>query len=131
MISCEPLEFAQRSTYIPLQHNLNMSGCILGLFIGLFFIVISAVIHIVRLLSGVRKVAKDFLGNGSAARQHRYNDGRPGRTSYEHNGRGSAGGSYRPDADLHSHRGRTGRFFEKDEGEYIEFEEIREEIKER
>lgn len=94
-----------------------MPGCIFGLFIGIVFILLSFALNVVRLLFGVRRAARQFMGD--AADSRRQDAARTDRRT--RGGSAEAGSSSRTSP----HRSKSGRFFDKDEGEYIDFEEVR------
>lgn len=98
-----------------------MSGCLLGLVFALFFIFISVIINIVRLLTGVKRVAKNFVGTKGTSRENYSRTAGPWNT----NNNNAHTQTNHPDYKHPNHRGPDGRFFEKDEGVYVDFEEIR------
>lgn len=81
-----------------------MYGCLTFLFFGLFFIVIASVLGAFRLLFGLKRSARRFANSmkGTTSQAPPEEEAAP-----------------------RSPRKRKGKFFEKDEGVYVDFEEIR------
>lgn len=82
-----------------------MPGCLLALFIGIVFILFSFFSSIFRLFMGVKQTVHNAMG------------GQTSRPQTETENAEAAGRR-------HSHRRPSGRFFDKDEGEYVDFEEL-------
>lgn len=87
-----------------------MYGCLLGLFTLVVFAVLSLVINVFRLFAGAKRTARDFMSGGSES-VHREKQ------------KPFAGAGTRPTS---KRRTASGKFFDKTEGDYVEFEEIKE-----
>lgn len=93
-----------------------MYGCLPLLLFSIIVIIFSAVIGLLRLLFGVRRTAKAFrdaMGGGAQQSQRTGN-------SSTHTG-SSRQSSTTGTAPQH----KNGKFFGKDEGEYVDFEEVK------
>lgn len=90
-----------------------MAGCLIGLFVGILIIVLSFVLNIFRLVFGVKDAARRFMGTDSEKRRG------PAQTGNANSQPGNDG------AHRNSQR-QQGRFFDKNEGDYVDFEEIKE-----
>lgn len=96
-----------------------MQGCLLGLFIGVFFIFFSAVLQIFRLLTGISKKARDFMtGEATAHGRHHSTQQKATRNARQEE---TATTDSPPQK---ARRTADGHFFGNDEGQYVDFEEI-------
>lgn len=91
--------------------------------LGFIFIILSFVLNIFRMLWTVRKAARQFM-NGDRPRQ---SSGSGGffRDGAENTAHGPTSSSAAKDKKEDEHRDKNGRFFERDEGEYVDFEEVK------
>lgn len=87
-----------------------MYGCLLGFFTLIVFAVLSLLINVFRFFTGTRQAARDFMG-GNKESVHREKQ------------QPYAGAGTRPTG---KRRTASGKFFDKSEGDYVEFEEIKE-----
>ncbi len=89
-----------------------MYGCLGFILFGVFFLVVALGLNLLRLLFGVRRAARRFT-EGMAGTSRKA----------EPSGGGTAG---KPAESGHaaSHRSSSGKFFDKSEGEYVDFEEL-------
>jgi len=85
-----------------------MYGCLLALLIGFVFILFSLFASVAQIFTDVKRSFRRAMGGEKSSEQ----------TTMEEAEAAKAG------KDRHSHRRPSGRFFDKDEGDYVPFEEI-------
>ncbi len=91
-----------------------MAGCLVALLVGFFIIIVTLLMSVAKFLFGVRNAARQFMGGTGS------------------NSRNSSAGSSSTSPEeppkeekKTARKGKNGKFFGKDEGEYIDFEDIR------
>ncbi len=91
-----------------------MYGCLSLLLLGVVFIFIAAVMGLLQILFSIRRSANAFRQtiNGEGPRKKKKTTRKAGNPSS-----GTADGTQ-------NHRNDNGKFFEKNEGEYVDFEDI-------
>lgn len=97
-----------------------MYGCLSILLFGVVFIVISFAMTLFRLLFGVRRMSKRF----QQAAGHTGGSARPDTSAGSHRSGSASQASGRPSS-AGSRDNRDEKFFRQDEGEYIDFEEVK------
>lgn len=93
-----------------------MYGCLPLLLFGIVFIFFSALIGLLRLLFGVRRTARAFRDAMGGGAQQQTRQGRHDAGHDNHTAHAAAGET--------SHR-KNGKFFDRNEGEYVDFEEVK------
>ena len=89
-----------------------MYGCISIILFGFLVFIVSALIRLAHFFFKMRKTVRNFQDNLN------------GRTANTGQQKGNEGFTSTERAGADHHRRRGEKFFDKDEGEYIEFEEI-------
>lgn len=80
-----------------------MYGCITLLLFGFFFVLMAAIAGAFRLVFGLKRTARRFAGQARGTK---------------------TGEAAEPDGPPRPRHKRQGKFFEKDEGVYVDYEEI-------
>lgn len=101
-----------------------MPGCIFALFIGFVFIILSFVLNIVRMFWSVRKAANQFMKTGQRESTSGRNTFDKEETAASTDDAYSSSSSSKKTGN-ENHRDKNGRFFEHDEGVYVDFEEVK------
>lgn len=92
-----------------------MPGCILGILTLFIFFFISILVSILRVAFGVKQSLNRMKNGQAGPRQRNAKQQTRQDDPFEFNDK-------RPEKNPRNHQG---RFFEKDEGEYVDFEEIK------
>lgn len=96
-----------------------MPGCLLAIFIGFVFIILSFALNLLRLFFGFKNAASQFMGRQtSQQRAGTFTNERPDASTSDTYSKNTS-------EKEENHRDRNGRFFEHDEGEYVDYEEIK------
>lgn len=100
-----------------------MPGCIFALVVGFIFIILSFVINVFKMFWTVRKTTRQFM-NGDPSSQ---TNGSGGffRDKAKSSANGPSSSSTAKERKEEEHRDKNGRFFERDEGEYVDYEEVK------
>lgn len=96
-----------------------MYGCLPILLFGIFFVILSVFVGIVRLLFGINRVRRQFRRSAEAgARRSGSSYDRSSSSTQSSGAAASSGADARRNA-------KGDKFFQSDEGEYVDFEEVK------
>ena len=93
-----------------------MPGCIFALVVGFIFIILTFVLNVFKMFWTVRKATRQFMNGGPSGFF---------RDKAKSSANGPSSSSTAKERKEEEHRDKNGRFFERDEGEYVDYEEVK------
>ena len=100
-----------------------MPGCIFALVVGFIFIILSFVLNVFKMFWTVRKATRQFMNGGPSSQTN--GSGGSFRDKAKSSANGPSSFSTAKERKEEEHRDKNGRFFERDEGEYVDYEEVK------
>lgn len=100
-----------------------MPGCIFALVVGFIFIILTFVHNVFKMFWTVRKATRQFMNGGPSGPAN--GSGGFFRDKAKSSANGPSASSTANDRKEEEHRDKNGRFFERDEGEYVDYEEVK------
>ena len=95
-----------------------MPGCIFALVVGFIFIILSFVLNVFKMFWTVQ-----FMNGGPSGQTN--GSGGFFRDKAKSSANGPSSSSTAKERKEEEHRDKNGRFFERDEGEYVDYEEVK------